>query len=109
MRCSQRTYAIEEPCHVMPASPARPTTVVKDGAKRFGASRQRPGAPRHDSISMAVPSISEGERIGALVQQPNGRWPQGYSEGHDRGTGAQTADCALAFRDNRRNTRGYPT
>jgi hypothetical protein len=68
-RCSSATTAIEEPCRVMPASAGREWR--KTTGKRLGAGGQRPGASQHDSTGLAVPSIPEGERTGAVVLQTN--------------------------------------
>ena len=81
----------------------------ESGARRrekAGQGRQRPGAPRHDPVGVALPDVPEEQRTGAMVPPANNRSPRYHPQDHDRRSGAQAACRALAAGDDRRGARG---
>src|SRR4051812_7383493 len=46
--------------------------------------RQRPGAPRHDPVGVALPDVPEEQRTGAMVPHANNRSPRYHPQDQDR-------------------------
>ena len=67
-----------------------------------GQGRQCARAPRHAATGVALAHVPEGQRLGAVVSGADRRRQAGYPQNHDRGSGPQALDRALALRDDRR-------
>src|SRR5271167_3013821 len=72
--------------------------------ERAGAIRESSGSAWHDSISMAISPVPEGQCLGTVVPRPHRERPR-HSQDHDRGRGAQASDRPVAARAGGRGAR----